>query len=181
MPWPVVGMCHKCFWWDPNLRWVRLHLRWAPRYVRDNNISMSRGETWVKNRETKRADNLLYPCIAAIFLFSVEYYSQGKLEKASLQEKMFPQDLTLLPTHMAIPHVLEQSASVLQWSWCWPEPWWSQQISWQDLDFSSLSWDWIVWNSFRTSHSSSCASAWCLELPCSSQVFHCTPALHNTL
>lgn len=43
MPWPVVGMCHKRFWWDPDLWWVWLHLRWAFWYVRVRDLSTSGG------------------------------------------------------------------------------------------------------------------------------------------
>lgn len=107
---------------------------------------------------------------------------RGSWRELHPRNKMFPWDLTPLPTHISIPCALERSAFVLQWSWCWPEPWWSQQISWQDLDFSSSSWGWTVWNSFLMSHSSSCASAWCLELCCSLQVFLCcVPTLQDTL
>lgn len=33
MPRPLVGVCHKCFWWDSHLWWVRFYTCWTPLYV----------------------------------------------------------------------------------------------------------------------------------------------------
>lgn len=33
MPRPLVGVCHKCFWWNSHLRWVRFYTCWTPLYV----------------------------------------------------------------------------------------------------------------------------------------------------
>lgn len=107
------------------------------------------------------------------------YFSQWGISPRESWRKLHPRKRCshrTWPNYTPTCPFLICSASVLQWSWCWPEPWWSQQTYWQDLDFSSLSWVWTVWNSFQMSHLSSCASAWCLELPCSLQVFlDCSP------
>lgn len=42
-----------------------------------------------------------------MLLFSVRYYSQGKLKKAEHQKKKFLWDLTPLLAHISIPSVLE--------------------------------------------------------------------------